>query len=61
MVRSLCLYCLFWGDISGAYEECAIYVSLFLPIFLAMGMDTITVVNDSLYLVHQIGLCGICY
>ena len=34
----------FLGTSQGAYEECAIYVSLFLPIFLAMGMDTITVV-----------------
>ena len=39
----------FLGTSQGAYEECAIYVSLFLPIFLAMGMDTITVVMISVF------------
>ncbi|MDU7151592.1 MAG: hypothetical protein E6312_05920 [Peptoniphilus grossensis] len=33
----------FLGTTQGAYEEGYVYVSLFLPIFLALGMDTITV------------------
>ena len=33
----------FLGTSQGAYEEGYVYVSLFLPIFLAMGYDTVTV------------------
>lgn len=39
----------FLGTSQGAYEEGCIYVSLFLPIFLAMGMDTITVLMISVF------------
>lgn len=39
----------FLGTSQGAYEEGCIYVSLFLPIFLAMGMDTVTVLMISVF------------
>ncbi len=39
----------FLGTSQGAYEECAIYVSLFLPVFLRLGMDTVTVMMISVF------------
>ena len=39
----------FLGTSQGAYEECAIYVSLFLPVFLKLGMDSITVMMISVF------------
>lgn len=39
----------FLGTTQGAYEEGYVYVSLFLPIFLALGMDSITVLMISIF------------
>lgn len=39
----------FLGTTQGAYEEGYVYVSLFLPIFLALGMDSITVLMISVF------------
>ncbi|MDH6363493.1 putative ion transporter superfamily protein YfcC [Enterococcus sp. PF1-24] len=39
----------FLGTTQGSYEEGYVYVSLFLPIFLALGMDSITVLMISIF------------
>ena len=39
----------FLGTTQGAYEEGYVYVSLFLPIFLALGMDSITVLMIAIF------------
>ncbi|MGG5373299.1 YfcC family protein [Enterococcus sp. AZ196] len=39
----------FLGTTQGSYEEGYVYVSLFLPIFLALGMDSITVLMITVF------------